>query len=445
MVRDLSSPISDSGAELSDDSMSVNSIFDSFYSKSSYCKTSPDDGADDDDGLRIGTDDHNPTGNLRAMTEERLNELQSRGLSSLMMDGVGMTSGVDEVEMMSNEDQQTLRLKINSRERKRMHDLNKALDGLREVMPYAQGPSVRKLSKMSTLLLAKNYILMLRNNMEEMRQLVNDVYRGRGRTLPSFSQPGHQPHRHEIRDVAAPHLTRDYPEHHRPVHPANTTTIPTSTSPLSSLKLYPKDNRPGLSYQAPKPPSVMIPGKESHNETPSSDSFVNRVSMPTLSSLPRNEHSSPFKRVLPTQPSMSKLSPTSPHLKNHRISTNPLKRQLYDSRTSSASSMGPLSLSSSSKSSLPLRPSALLPLSFDLANNHHLNHPRNAPPAHHHLHLQHQSDRHHQPSLDPRTSDVVDRVKISGVDKPWSASTGSLPCACVQCVKPYSGVAPVSH
>ena len=42
-----------------------------------------------------------------------------------------------------------------------MHDLNSALDGLREVMPYAHGPSVRKLSKIATLLLARNYILML--------------------------------------------------------------------------------------------------------------------------------------------------------------------------------------------------------------------------------------------------------------------------------------------
>jgi len=41
-----------------------------------------------------------------------------------------------------------------------MHDLNDALDELRAVIPYAHGPSVRKLSKIATLLLAKNYILM---------------------------------------------------------------------------------------------------------------------------------------------------------------------------------------------------------------------------------------------------------------------------------------------
>ncbi|XP_067278043.1 oligodendrocyte transcription factor 4 [Pseudorasbora parva] len=76
----------------------------------------------------------------------------------------------------SKDDIQDLRLKVNSRERKRMHDLNQAMDGLREVMPYAQGPSVRKLSKISTLLLARNYILMLSSSLDEMKKLVGDVY-----------------------------------------------------------------------------------------------------------------------------------------------------------------------------------------------------------------------------------------------------------------------------
>ena len=57
-----------------------------------------------------------------------------------------------------------------------MHDLNSALDALREVMPYAHGPSVRKLSKIATLLLAKNYILMLNRSLDEMRQLLPPEY-----------------------------------------------------------------------------------------------------------------------------------------------------------------------------------------------------------------------------------------------------------------------------
>lgn len=64
------------------------------------------------------------------------------------------------------------RLNINARERRRMHDLNDALDELRSVIPYAHSPSVRKLSKIATLLLAKNYILMQANALEEMRRVI---------------------------------------------------------------------------------------------------------------------------------------------------------------------------------------------------------------------------------------------------------------------------------
>ena len=65
-----------------------------------------------------------------------------------------------------------VRLSINARERRRMHDLNDALDELRSVIPYAHGPSVRKLSKIATLLLAKNYILMQARALDELRRLV---------------------------------------------------------------------------------------------------------------------------------------------------------------------------------------------------------------------------------------------------------------------------------
>ncbi|XP_066138273.1 class E basic helix-loop-helix protein 23 [Euwallacea fornicatus] len=66
----------------------------------------------------------------------------------------------------------SVRLNINARERRRMHDLNDALDELRAVIPYAHSPSVRKLSKIATLLLAKNYILMQANALEEMKRLI---------------------------------------------------------------------------------------------------------------------------------------------------------------------------------------------------------------------------------------------------------------------------------
>jgi hypothetical protein len=65
------------------------------------------------------------------------------------------------------------RLSINARERRRMHDLNDALDDLRSVIPYAHGPSVRKLSKIATLLLAKNYIMMQESAIEELKKKLN--------------------------------------------------------------------------------------------------------------------------------------------------------------------------------------------------------------------------------------------------------------------------------
>ncbi|XP_014030087.2 oligodendrocyte transcription factor 1 [Salmo salar] len=93
-----------------------------------------------------------------------------------------------------------LRRKINSRERKRMQDLNVAMDALREVMvPYASSPSSssssqgphcnqqqlgpqpgRRLSKISTLVLARNYILLLGLSLQEMRRLLGEVSVGVG-------------------------------------------------------------------------------------------------------------------------------------------------------------------------------------------------------------------------------------------------------------------------
>lgn len=88
--------------------------------------------------------------------------------------------------------QKQIRLNINARERRRMHDLNDALDDLRGVIPYAHSPSVRKLSKIATLLLAKNYILMQANALEEMRRIftfMNQPQLCLPPTLPSTTYP----------------------------------------------------------------------------------------------------------------------------------------------------------------------------------------------------------------------------------------------------------------
>lgn len=60
------------------------------------------------------------------------------------------------------------RMKANDRERNRMHSLNEALDGLREVLP--KFPDETKLTKIETLRFAHNYIWAL----TEMLKMVDD-------------------------------------------------------------------------------------------------------------------------------------------------------------------------------------------------------------------------------------------------------------------------------
>ncbi|KAK6180202.1 hypothetical protein SNE40_012394 [Patella caerulea] len=86
-----------------------------------------------------------------------------------------------------NKESKHIRLGVNSRERRRMHDLNDALDELRSVIPYAHSPSVRKLSKIATMLLAKNYILMQANALEEMRRIINYMNQTQPPCFDTFS------------------------------------------------------------------------------------------------------------------------------------------------------------------------------------------------------------------------------------------------------------------
>ncbi|KAM9436296.1 class E basic helix-loop-helix protein 22 [Clarias gariepinus] len=111
------------------------------------------------------------------------------GSSSAAAGGAaGASSAKCESGGKKNREQKMLRLNINARERRRMHDLNDALDELRAVIPYAHSPSVRKLSKIATLLLAKNYILMQAQALEEMRRLVAYLNQGQAVSLaPSLS------------------------------------------------------------------------------------------------------------------------------------------------------------------------------------------------------------------------------------------------------------------
>lgn len=72
------------------------------------------------------------------------------------------------------------RLESNERERMRMHSLNDAFESLREVIPHVK--KERKLSKIETLTLAKNYIMALTNVICQMR--------GEDRPYALFPQDG---------------------------------------------------------------------------------------------------------------------------------------------------------------------------------------------------------------------------------------------------------------
>lgn len=65
------------------------------------------------------------------------------------------------------QDRKARRVESNNRERRRMHELNHAFQDLREVIPHVH--QSRKLSKIETLSLSKNYIMALTNVICEMR------------------------------------------------------------------------------------------------------------------------------------------------------------------------------------------------------------------------------------------------------------------------------------
>uniref|UniRef100_UPI003AAFF5B3 uncharacterized protein n=1 Tax=Centroberyx gerrardi TaxID=166262 RepID=UPI003AAFF5B3 len=90
-----------------------------------------------------------------------------------------------------HEGRRVVRLNVNARERRRMHDLNDALDELRAVIPYPHGPSVRKLSKIATLLLARNHILLQSRAIRELKRLLPGAAPGPG--LGFYDRPAEYP------------------------------------------------------------------------------------------------------------------------------------------------------------------------------------------------------------------------------------------------------------
>jgi class B basic helix-loop-helix protein 1/6/7 len=204
-------------------------------SRSDYCLEDEDfiDVVDDDD-CEEACDRANVSGSLETATS-------FSGSSSRFL----TRSKTLALKSLNEHDLQDLRLKVNSRERKRMHDLNSALDSLREVMPYAHGPSVRKLSKIATLLLAKNYIIMLQGSVDEMKKLVGEVYGNHDSAPPGST------------------TRRDIPKSPAPPRPIPTphmqTTAPiASVSPVTSLSAVSMAT-PHVSYMTSGIPMSLNP------------------------------------------------------------------------------------------------------------------------------------------------------------------------------------------
>uniref|UniRef100_A0A8C4Q0G2 Basic helix-loop-helix family, member e23 n=1 Tax=Eptatretus burgeri TaxID=7764 RepID=A0A8C4Q0G2_EPTBU len=138
-------------------------------------------------GMTEPTGEDFPTEESGARGSEHRGLEQTGGFAGAAVRSRSGSSGEQTAEDDESDDKKckeprSLRLSINARERRRMHDLNDALDDLRSVIPYAHSPSVRKLSKIATLLLAKNYILMQAQALDEMRRLV--AYLNQGQSVP---------------------------------------------------------------------------------------------------------------------------------------------------------------------------------------------------------------------------------------------------------------------
>lgn len=174
-----------------------------------------------------------------------------RGLNDDGVPNTTLSSGKSKSSVSKKSRQgKCIRLSINARERRRMHDLNDALDELRGVIPYAHSPSVRKLSKIATLLLAKNYILMQANALEEMRRII--TYMNQTASVPIQLPPAVTCH-----FEAYPTYPRLGPN---PVTNPTTVQAATATAVASTRTTMNPEKPPGY---PPPPPPPPAPPRES--------------------------------------------------------------------------------------------------------------------------------------------------------------------------------------
>ncbi|VDO85127.1 unnamed protein product [Schistosoma margrebowiei] len=173
------------------------------------------------------------------------------------------TITTDILPPVTDEELQELRLNINQRERQRMHDLNLAMDGLRSVLPYTQNASMRKLSKIATLLLARNYILLLTKSLNELQEKLDIISKN-----PSVCQ-------------------------YESIKPTNPTEYPNPTVSTDSIKYLPIVSSVNSSLFSLSPPILSSSVAKSTSLSPcSSTSFIYPTS--TISMLQSITNSSLF-------------------------------------------------------------------------------------------------------------------------------------------------------
>ncbi|GFR63125.1 oligodendrocyte transcription factor [Elysia marginata] len=350
---------------------------------------------------------------------------------------------LDEAEL------QALRLKINSRERKRMHDLNSALDGLREVMPYAHGPSVRKLSKIATLLLAKNYIIMLNSSLEEMKKLVGDIYH----TQQQGSTPRPSPHPHLPAHLTSLHLQSGRLHASDPPHPSPQPQLQQQHSQAPAALQHneppppaPVHVAPPLQQQLPLPPLVpsaqhLLPVQPSPvTSDVKSESNLVTGKTNTCSTEPVPITETPPTCTPPSSRQTTSVSPTPSGSPSHNREATPPRVHTSSPPVTVAPPHHPLPLA-------PLSVPALLPLplpgirappmaqltpqeltalasayAMPLAHKHEPVGDPHHPLQQHQLH--HHSHHHHQAAIFPASPH--DRNSVSR----WPPA----PCPCAQCL-----------
>uniref|UniRef100_A0A1B6D8T7 BHLH domain-containing protein n=1 Tax=Clastoptera arizonana TaxID=38151 RepID=A0A1B6D8T7_9HEMI len=142
----------------------------------SSCRT-PEMWADEDEDVEVDDVSYEKTDDIKLTNQDCSDSSGSEGPSSsrksslskkkCLLSPGGTSLNRRRKTGLSARDRNLRRLESNERERMRMHSLNDAFEQLREVIPHVK--MERKLSKIETLTLAKNYIMALTNVICEMR------------------------------------------------------------------------------------------------------------------------------------------------------------------------------------------------------------------------------------------------------------------------------------